>query len=781
MVHNKVEDEKMNEAATCEEALDQLSYLERNGKSLHEEGEIYEQNCHSLDPSHQRGKADHEDGKLVSSEKEHSNIEETLSKSSTLSEECLHRKDNNVERNISDDYSSSSKDKDNDIYSNQNINQEINKISSTSVANNSNDNIIRTKSYSNEEQQFIEQFWKRYDDIIILSIFSLLGILFRLMAASFFHKFDDVFNEKSALFTNLPLNCLSCFIMGIFSSGEDAAKIIFTRFNVSGARTNFSRSKSMYKLFEDESRSTAEDDPEATSDLWRKGLNCNKSNDDLRKRHLGHLNSNPNSNQMKSDELDIIRDSKRLAKEEMREAHIKVLERRILDSSSLLLFPSKKKEVDVMAHYFDEEMCNMYKTQGKLDMESKRCEHLESNENNSNGDGISQIINYSTSESKVIQSYDKKPISNEVTQRKDSFDEILKENQLEYTTTTENDTHISSPDQEQHHSYDQIFVTTAQNFKQFTKVNVADGWDVGTTPEAMKNGILLGLRVGFCGALVCLLHPFSHNCLIFQFLCFTLLFVSFTLSFLGHLFILSFVYFTISFFFSRLKGTFSSWNSDMVNLFRNGRIDAALCGCLLGIQLPIIAYRFGQNAAIYIFVRRLRREKRKDERRGYGLRLRNDEENFEVNSTNVEEFDIHNNNFTMASNRILDEKLVIRKKPSIRAIATAIFTMSLVSLLSSLIFFGHSFKVQRFSISLLCSPLGVLTRWKLSNSYNRNSKYPFGTFMCNVLGCVLSGSLGSLLAGNPASEERIVLVSIIAGFAGKIDSNICCHRLKGSQ
>ena len=219
----------------------------------------------------------------------------------------------------------------------------------------------------------------------------------------------------------------------------------------------------------------------------------------------------------------------------------------------------------------------------------------------------------------------------------------------------------------------------------------------------------------------------------------------------------------------------------MVNLFRNGRIDAALCGCLLGIQLPIIAYRFGQNAAIYIFVRRLRREKRKDERRGYGLRLRNDEENFEVNSTNLEEFDIHNNNFTMASNRILDEKLVIRKKPSIRAIATAIFTMSLVSLLSSLIFFGHSFKVQRFSISLLCSPLGVLTRWKLSNSYNRNSKYPFGTFMCNVLGCALSGSLGSLLAGNPASEERIVLVSIIAGFAGKIDSNICCHRLKGSQ
>jgi len=718
MVHNKVEDEKMNKAATCEEVLDQLSYLERNGKSLHEEGEIYEQNCHSLDSSHQRGKADHEDGKIVSSEKEHYNIEETLSKSFTLSEECLHIKDNEGQRNISDDYSSSSKDKDNDIYSNQNINQDINKIASTSSANNSNDNIIRTKSYSYEEQQFIEQFWKRYDDIIILSIFSFLGILFRLMAASFFHKFDDVFNEKSALFTNLPLNCLSCFIMGIFSSGEDAAKIIFTRFNVNGARTNFSRSKSMYKLFEDESRSIAEDDPGATSDLSRKGLNCNKSNDDLRKRHLGHLNSNPNSNQMKSDELDIIRDNKRLAKEEMREAHIKVLERRILDSSSLLLFPSKKKEVDVMAHYFDEEMCNMYKTQGKLDMESKRCEHLESNENNSNGDGISQIIDYSTSESRVVQSYDKKPISNKVTQRKDSFDEILKENQLEYTTTTENDTHISSPDQEQHHSYDQIFVTTAQNFKQFTKVNVADGWDVGTTPEAMKNGILLGLRVGFCGAL----------------------------------------------------GTFSSWNSDMVNLFRNGRIDAALCGCLLGIQLPIIAYRFGQNAAIYIFVRRLRREKRKDERRGYGLRLRNDEENFEVNSTNVEEFDIHNNNFTMASNRILDEKLVIRKKPSIRAIATAIFTMSLVSLLSSLIFFGHSFKVQRFSISLLCSPLGVLTRWKLSNSYNRNSKYPFGTFMCNVLGCALSGSLGSLLAGNPASEERIVLVSIIAGFAGSLST-----------
>ena len=39
-----------------------------------------------------------------------------------------------------------------------------------------------------------------------------------------------------------------------------------------------------------------------------------------------------------------------------------------------------------------------------------------------------------------------------------------------------------------------------------------------------------------------------------------------------------------------------------------------------------------------------------------------------------------------------------------------------------------------------------------------------------MLGCALSGSLGQLLAGNPGPRERIVLQSLIRGFAGSLSS-----------
>ena len=59
----------------------------------------------------------------------------------------------------------------------------------------------------------------------------------------------------------------------------------------------------------------------------------------------------------------------------------------------------------------------------------------------------------------------------------------------------------------------------------------------------------------------------------------------------------------------------------MVNLLRSGNIGAALVGYILGLQLPIIAYRFGQHVAVYVFIWRCRRETKRDERRGYGIRV----------------------------------------------------------------------------------------------------------------------------------------------------------------
>jgi fluoride ion exporter CrcB/FEX len=199
----------------------------------------------------------------------------------------------------------------------------------------------------------------------------------------------------------------------------------------------------------------------------------------------------------------------------------------------------------------------------------------------------------------------------------------------------------------------------------------------------------------------------------------------------------------------------------MVNLLRNGQVSDAVVGYVIGIQLPIVAYRFGQNMAVYLFIWRSRRETRKDERRGgYGIRLpQDDDEEDEEHSQN-------NNNNTSTDSTSLPQE---NEMPSVRAIATAIFMLLVVTQLTSLVFFNDPAQ-HSIALSLFFSPLGVLTRWRISR-YNRLiAGFPIGTFISNMLGCALSGSLGQLLAGNPGPRERIVLQSLIRGFAGSLSS-----------
>ena len=248
------------------------------------------------------------------------------------------------------------------------------------------------------------------------------------------------------------------------------------------------------------------------------------------------------------------------------------------------------------------------------------------------------------------------------------------------------------------------------NIKRMRRVSLAEGWDVGTTAQAMSDDLLLGLRDGFCGAL----------------------------------------------------STFSSWSSSMVNLLRNGQVSDAVVGYVIGIQLPIVAYRFGQNMAVYLFIWRSRRETRKDERRGgYGIRLPQDDDDDEQ-----EEDEHHSQNNTSTDSTSLPQE---NEMPSVRAIATAIFMLLVVTQLTSLVFFNDPAQ-HSIALSLFFSPLGVLTRWRISR-YNRLiAGFPIGTFISNMLGCALSGSLGQLLAGNPGPRERIVLQSLIRGFAGSLSS-----------
>jgi fluoride ion exporter CrcB/FEX len=245
-----------------------------------------------------------------------------------------------------------------------------------------------------------------------------------------------------------------------------------------------------------------------------------------------------------------------------------------------------------------------------------------------------------------------------------------------------------------------------ENISRLRRVNLADGWDVGVTPDDMADDLLLGLRDGFCGAL----------------------------------------------------SSFSSWNAAMVNLMKTDQIGEALVGYMLGIQLPIIAYRFGQHVAVFIFTWRCRFETRRDERRGYGIRL-------STNDSSFRDDDDDENGNAVEEGKDLTE----RKIPSVRAIATALFVMALVTQCTSLSFF-HDPDKQLLALSLLFSPLGVLARWRLSKLNGWRPTFPLGTFSCNIIAIALSGSLGKLLAGEPGPRERIVLVSVISGFGGTLSS-----------
>jgi hypothetical protein len=196
-------------------------------------------------------------------------------------------------------------------------------------------------------------------------------------------------------------------------------------------------------------------------------------------------------------------------------------------------------------------------------------------------------------------------------------------------------------------------------------LNFSEGWDVGTTAEEMKHQILLGLRVGFCGAV----------------------------------------------------STWSSWNSAMISLLQRGKIGEALVGYALGIQLGVVCYRcklmtqsfnylypylinhslslVGQQLAVYIFVFRRRRETRRDARRGYGLRLRVGTDDSSDSETMEAEAQSTNSPHTFSS---------------IRVVATVLFAVIIILLCCTIFIFPQH---QQFAISLLFTPFGCLGRYRL--------------------------------------------------------------------
>lgn len=571
--------------------------------------------------------------------------------------------------------------------------------------------------YDADQRFFLERFWKTYDAISIVSLFAILGILSRIVAASWFATFDGgVFHEGSALFTNLPLNCLACFLMGLLCDGNDAMDIISRQSKFSSHRRTHSVQSTTRPQSQNPRRTSYADD------------------------------------------------------EEMRLVQLHALERRMRASPSLVLFPAPRGDYDRVEHYFDSSLSwNWTNSWNPLQVASPRPSKQKQPKSPPTKQHPHSAITESGCESSEAhddrqqhhqqQTDIESPLqlshhSDLDTQQSSALEEgttpspsLPVQNDNNNTQTTDAESELIN------------FTNLSSKIERLAQVNVADGWDVGTTPEAMSADLLLGLRVGFCGAL----------------------------------------------------GSFSSWNSDMVNLLKNGRIAEALVGYGIGIQLPIIAYRFGQHVAVYWFVYKCRREAKREERRGYGIRLTGGDED-EDQIDDDEELEDGSNHSGSASDsgsenatptstpdstlsrrarfqkqnrkrrrrrpvaangnggRILDEQATEREIPSVRAIFTGLIALLLVSLVTSLLFFTEKSQ-QQFALSLLFSPLGALARWRLSQKFNPLFRaFPLGTFFCNIAGCALSGSVGSLLAGNPGDKERIVLVGMISGFGGSLST-----------
>lgn len=513
-------------------------------------------------------------------------------------------------------------------------------VSAPSAAGETSGQIGREDS---ENELFVEQFWKYYDDIVILSIFTQLGIIFRLAAAGWFAYFDSTFRHGTALFVNLPLNCLSTFLLGLMCSGEDAMAIVETRF------TPYKR---QYQL-KDENHNDGDEIPNLTKRMKRLRR---------RKRHRIHH-------------------PVRISNTEFREVQLINIETRMRASKSLLFFPIKKEEADIMDSYFTDGYQKDREASVALnDLELQLEEQDDDDVLQNSRETVETAIAAQQQKEQEPKHQQKEGNHDFATETDRDLDQII------YDVGTQLTSHVQDE-----------FRNLHSNINQMTKASLSDGWDAGTSPDEMSEDLMLGLRDGFCGAL----------------------------------------------------SSFSSWNSSMVALIKNGDIGSAIVGYMLGLQLPIISYRFGQHLAVYIFVWRCRRKNRRDERRGYGMKLNqsDDDDEDEKSQESAEE----------------------RELPSVRAIATAIFVMLVIAQVTSLSFYNEPGD-QQLAISLLFSPLGVLARWRLSKYNSIRPGFPLGTFCCNLLACALSGSLGTLLAGNPGPRERTVLVGIISGFGGTLSS-----------
>ena len=324
-------------------------------------------------------------------------------------------------------------------------------------------------------QDTVTEFWRTFDTIVILSICSVLGIVFRMISSTWFRlELGSVFSEDSALSTTLPLNSVSCFLMGLLCSGRDAMGIAYgkvlggsksgrglvevgrgaVRGVVSAGRAGINRARGYRRGNRQASPGT-----EGVSSPER----CAEGGSiELNQRRRG---TESISDLLGLDEDYSIVNFDGLEEDEMRAVQIRGLTRRIVDSPSLVLFPARLQASDVMESYNDggnalvPEESRQFEI-GDLNDEETRA--VESSEQSATGEASGEGSRASPRRSPPEQS----PSEHQPPTRQSSDS-----------------------------------VSINGRVSTLRRVGVMDGWNEGTSTDDMKDIILLGLRAGFCGAL----------------------------------------------------------------------------------------------------------------------------------------------------------------------------------------------------------------------------------------------------------------------------------------
>ena len=583
----------------------------------------------------------------------------------------------------------------------------------------SNNNTITA---SEHDMAILQRFWSTYDTIIILSICSIVGIAFRMMSATWFRmELGAVFSEDSALGTNLPLNIWSCFLMGLLCSGREAMGIVTSKVLVgSNPYPNGDSTRGIFAVCRGTYRSTIDAgkacinrllgygnvpqrSPTSSDNVEERPTSFNDSDidDGMRRRRRGNAQTDEVEQPKTQNEVNTRTDESigglgllsgllglddeytslhRTSEDEIRDVQLRGLGRRIIASPCLVFFSASKMDTDVMEHYENDRVSSeSNESQDNFEISELNDNEMESGDIEmrgvtSSGESSDEASGQEEARSAALQQTS--TISIESQQLSPSRNNSTSSN----SSSPIHNFRRQASSIEEH--VGEIIHDINDHVTTFRRVSLIDGWKMTISADQMKDIILLGLRVGFCGAL----------------------------------------------------STFSSLNASVIRLLKAGSIGEGIVGYALSIQLGIVSYRFGQHIAVYIFVWRRRRETKRAERRGYGLRLRRQ-------ATEEEQPQVEVEPDLPSQARSTCRRLFI----SVRTFSTLLLSAMIIGL-SLAVYFVPSH--QQYLLSLLFTPFGCLARWKLMDKYNKKIQgFPLGTFICNIGGCALSGSLASFLAG----------------------------------